>query len=72
MGGLGGCKKGGPTGGAFASVVFAPSGSVSAVTVDAPFTGTSEGACIAGLLRRARVPAFTGDAQLVRFHFRLD
>ncbi len=71
-GGLAGCKKGGPTGAAFASVVFVPDGTVSAVTVDAPFTGTSEGACISGTFRRARVPAFTGSQQVVRYHFRLD
>ena len=58
-------------GSGFASVVFAPAGNVSGVTIDAPFTGTPEGNCIAGLLRGARVAPFSGTHQVVRQYFRI-
>jgi Meckel syndrome type 1 protein len=56
------CREpGGPTGRATVVVTFEPSGKVSSSTVsDAPFAGTSSGACIAAALKRATVPAFTG------------
>jgi hypothetical protein len=54
-------EKGGPTGKATVVVTFEPSGKVSsAVISDAPFAGTSSGACIAAALKRATVPAFSG------------
>jgi hypothetical protein len=54
-------EKGGPTGKATVVVTFDPSGKVSSATVsDAPFAGTSSGACIAGTMKRATVPAFSG------------
>jgi len=56
------CKEaGGPTGLATVMVTFDPSGKVASATVsDAPFAGTSSGACIAGAMKRASVPPFTG------------
>jgi len=56
------CKEaGGPTGLATVMVTFDPSGKVSSATVsDAPFAGTSSGACIAATMKRATVPPFTG------------
>jgi len=54
-------ERGGPTGKATIVVTFDPSGKVSSATVsDAPFTGTSTGACIASAMKNATVPAFSG------------
>jgi hypothetical protein len=54
-------EKGGPAGKATVVVTFEPSGKVSSATVsDAPFAGTSSGACIATAMKRATVPAFNG------------
>jgi hypothetical protein len=54
-------EKGGPAGKATIVVTFEPSGKVSSATVsDAPFAGTSSGACIATAMKRATVPAFSG------------
>jgi hypothetical protein len=54
-------EKGGPAGKATVVVTFDPSGKVSSATVsDAPFAGTSSGACIANVMKRATVPAFSG------------
>jgi len=59
---VGACReKGGPAGKATVVVTFDPSGKVSSATVsDAPFAGTSSGACIATVMKRATVPAFSG------------
>jgi hypothetical protein len=59
-----GCKKpGGPTGSGKVSITFAPTGRVTAATVDtAPFAGTAVGGCVAGVFRRAKVPPFTGSS----------
>ena len=55
------CKRGdGPTGAGHVKVTFQPSGSVSAVDVDAPYAGTATGACVAQRYRGASVPAFAG------------
>ena len=56
------CKeKGGPTGKATIVVTFEPSGKVGSATVsDAPFAGTSSGACISAAMKRATVPPFSG------------
>jgi hypothetical protein len=56
------CREpGGPSGRATVVVTFDPSGKVASATVsDAPFAGTSSGACIAAVMKRATVPAFTG------------
>ena len=43
-------------------VTFAPSGRVTSANVNGPpFAGTRTGGCIASTMRRARVPAFSGD-----------
>ena len=57
------CKKaGGPRGSGKASLTFAPTGRVTAATVDtAPFAGTAVGGCVASVFRRAKVPPFTGN-----------
>ncbi len=56
------CKRAdGPTGQGHARITFSPSGHVSSVEIDrAPFEGTAVGACVAGKLRAARIPPFTG------------
>jgi hypothetical protein len=55
------CKRGdGPTGAGHVKVTFQPSGSVSAVDVDAPYAGTATGACIALRYRGVSVPPFAG------------
>jgi hypothetical protein len=56
------CREpGGPTGRATVVVTFEPSGKATSATVsDAPFAGTSSGACIAAAMKRATVPAFSG------------
>ncbi|MEO7037533.1 MAG: GYF domain-containing protein [Polyangiaceae bacterium] len=54
-------EKGGPAGKASVVVTFEASGKVSTATVsDAPFAGTSSGACIAAALKQATVPPFSG------------
>jgi predicted Zn finger-like uncharacterized protein len=61
-----GCKTGdGPTGAAHVRITFAPSGSVTSVTVDAPFSGTSVGSCITSAFKGAHVPAFDGSPVVV-------
>jgi hypothetical protein len=60
------CKRDdGPTGSGHVRVTFQPSGSVSAVDVDAPFAGTAGGACVAQRYRGVSVPAFSGGALTV-------
>ena len=55
------CKRGdGPAGVGHVKVTFQPSGSVSAVDVDAPYAGTATGACVAQRYRGVSVPAFAG------------
>ena len=70
-GAAGGCKKpGGPTGTGKVQVTFAPSGRVTSATVmGAPFAGTAVGGCVAGAFRRAKVPAFSGNAVTVSKSF---
>lgn len=54
-------EKGGPTGKATIVVTFEPSGKVTSATVsDAPFAGTSSGACISAAMKRATVAPFSG------------
>jgi hypothetical protein len=57
------CRKDGdPSGVASVVVTFAPSGRVTSANISGPpFAGTPTGGCIAGALRKARVPAFEGD-----------
>ncbi|MGC4095164.1 MAG: serine/threonine-protein kinase [Polyangiaceae bacterium] len=66
------CKKpDGPSGSGRATVTFAPDGSVSKVSVPAPFSGTPTGSCIAAAFNGARVPAFTGSAVSLPGSFRI-
>jgi hypothetical protein len=57
------CRQGSdPSGIATVVLTFAPSGRVTSATVNGPpFAGTSTGGCVARTLRRAQVPAFSGD-----------
>jgi predicted Zn finger-like uncharacterized protein len=73
-GAAGGCKKaGGPTGTGKVQVTFAPSGRVTSATVmGAPFAGTAVGGCVAGAFRRAKVPAFSGNAVTVSKSFAIN
>ncbi|CAN5279588.1 hypothetical protein BH09MYX1_BH09MYX1_03000 [soil metagenome] len=43
-----------------ATIIFAPSGDVSAVTVGPPLSGTPAGACAANKFRQLQVPPFSG------------
>ena len=52
----------GPSGSGQASVTFQPDGSVSNVSVSAPFSGTSVGRCVAGAFKRVRIQPFTGSS----------
>ncbi len=55
------CKRGdGPVGTGHLKVTFQPSGSVSAVDVDAPYAATATGACVAQRYRGVSVPPFAG------------
>jgi hypothetical protein len=66
-----GCAKpGGPTGSGKATVTFAPSGRVTTANVlTPPFAGTPVGGCVAGIFRKARVPAFNGNPVTVSKSF---
>ena len=55
-------KEGDPSGTANLTITFAPSGRVTSAQVQGPpFAGTATGGCIASTMRRANVPAFSGD-----------
>ena len=58
-----GCRKeGDPAGTATVVVTFAPSGRVTSANISGPpFAGTQTGGCIAGAMRQAKVPAFSGE-----------
>lgn len=64
-------REGGPSGAGSASVTFSPDGPVSSVTLSAPFAGTAVGACVQGLFRSARVPAFSGSSVTLSKSFRV-
>lgn len=68
------CKRpDGPTGTGRVTVTFAPSGrATNAVVSGGSFAGTSVGGCVASVFRRARVPAFTGDAVTVSKSFTIN
>jgi hypothetical protein len=68
------CKKpGGPTGTGKATVTFAPSGRVTTATVSGgSFAGTPVGGCVAGLFRKAKVPAFGGSPVTVSKSFSIN
>lgn len=63
--------RGGPSGSGSASVTFSPEGSVSAVSLSAPFAGTPVGACVQGAFRGAHVPAFSGSSVTLSKSFRI-
>jgi serine/threonine-protein kinase len=66
------CKRpDGPTGSGRASVTFAPDGSVTKVSVPAPFSGTPTGSCLTSAFSGARVPAFTGSSVTLPGSFRI-
>lgn len=55
------CKEAGsPLGQTSAAITFDPSGKVSAVTVGAPFAGTSTGTCMVTSFKEVQVAPFTG------------
>jgi WAS/WASL-interacting protein len=55
------CKEAGsPVGQTSAAITFEPSGKVSAVTVGAPFAGTSTGTCMVAVFKDVQVAPFTG------------
>jgi len=55
-----------PSGALTATLTYAPSGRVTTALVTGPFAGTPVGGCVAGHLRSARVPAFSGQYTTVR------
>ena len=57
------CRKDGdPSGTATLTITFAPSGRVTSAQIQGPpFAGTPTGGCIASTMRRATVPAFSGE-----------
>ena len=56
------CRRGSdPSGTATVIVTFAPSGRVTSANLSGPpFAGTQTGGCIASMMRRARIPSFSG------------
>ena len=63
-------KPGGPTGSGKVQVTFATSGRVTTANVAAPpFSGTPVGGCVAGVFRKARIPAFSGNPVTVSKSF---
>lgn len=61
------CRKpGDPSGVAQVTITFAPSGRATSANIGGPpFAGTATGGCIAGKMRGARVPPFTGTHKTV-------
>ncbi len=67
------CKRAdGPTGSGHVKVTFQPSGYVSAVDVEGPYSGTAVGACVAQRYRSATVPAFSGGSLSVGKSFSIE
>jgi hypothetical protein len=64
-----GCRRGKLWGVAQAKVTFANDGSVSGVTVGAPFGGTPSGACVEGELSAAHVAPYSGKPGVVVYQF---
>lgn len=64
------CKKeGGVTGPGTATVTFATDGTVSAVTMDPPYSGTPAGDCVTGHFKRTKISAFQGSSQTLKHTF---
>jgi predicted Zn finger-like uncharacterized protein len=65
-------KPGGPTGTGKVQVTFATSGRVTTANVAGPpFGGTPVGGCVAGVFRKARIPAFAGNPVTVSKSFNI-
>jgi len=65
-------KPGGPTGTGKAQVTFATSGRVTTANVATPpFAGTPVGGCVAGVFRKARIPAYAGNPVTVSKSFNI-
>jgi predicted Zn finger-like uncharacterized protein len=65
-------KPGGPTGSGKVQVTFATSGRVTTANVAGPpFAGTPVGGCVAGVFRKARIPAFAGNTVTVSKSFNI-
>ena len=65
-------KPGGPTGSGKVQVTFATSGRVTTANVAGPpFAGTPVGGCVAGVFRKARIPAFAGNPVTVSKSFNI-
>ena len=62
------CTKGG-YGRVLADVTISQSGKVTSSLIDGTFAGTSVGSCMAGALRGAQFPAFSGPEIQVRYPF---
>jgi serine/threonine protein kinase len=66
------CKSDdGPSGAGRVTVTFSPDGPATNVSVAAPFSGTSVGACVATAYRSAHVPPFTGSSVTLPHSFRV-
>jgi eukaryotic-like serine/threonine-protein kinase len=67
------CRSQGPppTPGGRAAVTFAPTGSVSAVSISQNYLGTAIGNCIMANFRNARVPPFSGDPVTINASFQM-
>jgi hypothetical protein len=55
-----------PKGVATVTLTYAPSGRITTALVSGVFAGTSTGSCIAGVLRSARIPPFSGSLVTVK------
>ncbi|MDX2055692.1 MAG: serine/threonine-protein kinase [Polyangiaceae bacterium] len=64
-------KPGGPSGTGQASVTFHPDGYISAVTVSAPFAGSSVSGCITAGFKQSRIPPFRGGPLTLTRSFRV-
>jgi hypothetical protein len=53
------------------SITVSPSGRVTTSLVEGAFVGTPEGSCMARTGRRARFPAFEGEAVAIRYPYRI-
>ncbi len=62
----------GPTGQGRALVTFSPTGSVTRVSIDAPFAGTPVGTCVLGRFRSLRLAPFAGGEVTVSKSFVID
>jgi serine/threonine-protein kinase len=64
-------KPDAPSGSGRATITFSPDGSVASIALPAPFTGSSNDACLRNAFLSARVPAFRGAAPTLEQRFRV-